>query len=55
MWACGADEVSDEDEHDAAVRALGARWPTERSEHWGHYPYLDAPGPWIGARGHAGV
>ncbi|MEL6431364.1 MAG: hypothetical protein AAFZ87_00845 [Planctomycetota bacterium] len=55
VWACGADEVIDEDEHDAAVRALGARWPTERIEHWGHYPYLDAPGPWIGALGYAGV
>jgi len=49
VWLCGEDSVVCEDEHDAAIRALGASWPTERAAGWGHFPYLDAPGPWIGA------
>lgn len=49
IWLCGADQVIGEEEHDAAVAALGTDWPTERIEHWGHFPYLDAPGPWVGA------
>jgi len=55
VWLCGEDEVTPAEEHDAAVRALGAAWPTELAEHWGHFPYLDAPGPWIGALQAAGV
>lgn len=55
VWLCGEDELVAEEEHDAAVRALGARWPTERAEGWGHFPYLDAPGPWVGALQAMGV
>ncbi|MEM9379176.1 MAG: hypothetical protein AAGB93_04430 [Planctomycetota bacterium] len=55
VWLCGLDELVEDEEHDAAVRALGAEWPTEVAEHWGHYPYLDAPGPWIGALQTVGV
>lgn len=55
VWLCGEDGVTPPEEHDAAVRALGAEWPTELAERWGHYPYLDAPGPWIGALQAAGV
>ena len=55
VWALGADELLDQQEHDRAIRALGASWPTERAEGWGHFPYLDAPGPWIGALESAGV
>ncbi|MEM6675163.1 MAG: hypothetical protein AAF726_20095 [Planctomycetota bacterium] len=49
VWLCGEDSITDPEEHDAAVRALGADWSTELAESWGHFPYLDAPGPWIGA------
>ena len=45
----GEDQVVSEEEHDAAERALGAEWPLERAETWGHYPYLDSPGPWVAA------
>lgn len=55
VWLCGEDEVIAPEEHDAAVRALGAAWPTETAERWGHFPYLDAPGPWVGALQAAGV
>ncbi|MGB0330634.1 MAG: hypothetical protein ACPGPE_02310 [Planctomycetota bacterium] len=55
VWLCGQDELTDEEEHDAALRALGAEWPTDRAEHWGHFPYIDDPGPWIGAIQAAGV
>ena len=55
VWLCGEDEVVASEEHGAAVRALGAAWPTETAERWGHFPYLDAPGPWIGALQAAGV
>ncbi len=51
VWACGEDEYVDEAEQDAAERALGAEWPSERIESWGHFPYLDAPGPWTSALG----
>ena len=51
LWACGADEYTDEAEQDATDRALGARWPSERAESWGHFPYLDAPGTWTSALG----
>ena len=30
VWICGEDDLVAEDEHDAAVRALGAEWPVER-------------------------
>lgn len=49
VWLCGEDGHTDEAEHDATMRALGAAWPTERVETWGHFPYLDAPGPWTSA------
>lgn len=55
VWLCGEDTLTGEEEHDAAVRALGADWPTQRAEGWGHFPYLDAPGPWIGALQAMGV
>lgn len=51
VWACGEDDYTDEAEQDATERALGATWPTERAESWGHFPYLDAPGPWTSALG----
>ncbi|MEC7233424.1 MAG: hypothetical protein VXW31_10815, partial [Planctomycetota bacterium] len=55
VWICGEDDLVAEDEHDAAVRALGAEWPVERAETWGHFPYLDDPGPWVGALQAMGV
>lgn len=55
VWMCGDDDLVAEDEHDACVRALGAEWPVERAEGWGHFPYIDAPGPWLGALQAAGV
>lgn len=55
VWLCGQDDLVGAEEHDAAVRALGAEWPTELAEGWGHFPYLDAPGPWIGALQTVGV
>ncbi|MEM8709991.1 MAG: hypothetical protein AAGG01_03495 [Planctomycetota bacterium] len=55
VWLGGEDTLIDEDEHDAAVRALGANWPLERAQSWGHFPYLDAPGPWVAALRAMGV
>ncbi len=55
VWECGEDTLADAEDHDAAVRALGAQWSTERAERWGHFPYLDSPGPWIGALQAMGV
>lgn len=55
VWLCGDDGLVPEEEHDGAVRALGASWPTERAESWGHFPYMDAPGPFVGALEAAGV
>lgn len=55
VWLCGEDELIDEEEHRAAERALGASWPLDRAESWGHFPYLDAPGPWIAAIRASGV
>ncbi|MFT7077369.1 MAG: hypothetical protein ACJA0P_003392 [Planctomycetota bacterium] len=49
VWLGGEDELIEEEQHRAAERALGANWPMERAETWGHFPYLDAPGPWIAA------
>ena len=51
VWSCGEDFTIDEAEQDATERALGANWPSERAESWGHFPYLDAPGPWTSALG----
>ena len=49
VWLGGQDELIGEKEHRAAERALGADWPLERAATWGHFPYLDTPGPWIAA------
>ena len=49
VWSCGEDQTIDEAENDAAERALGANWPSERADSWGHFPYLDTPGSWISA------